>query len=303
MTRRLPPFAAVRAFEAAARHRSFKAAGEELCLSASAVSHQIRALENYLDTALFERRGNQMHLTLTGRAYSGKLTDLLNDLDTSTRAVKPAKDRPFRVLSTPGFAARWLVPRLDKLPFADRVRLRVSVGAPSTDFTSNDADVVIQWADGPTPQVEVIPLMESSRYPVASPDLCRKAGISAPQDLLSARLMYDETDDAWSEWFQAAGLEVTDMPLGPTYPNCELATTAAEQGQGISLAYDAVVRSTIDSGRLIRLFDTVTMPRVIYSIAYQKARASDPMIQGFCKWIFDEAAATLPAGNLYTKAS
>lgn len=290
MNRRLPPFAAVRAFEAAARHLSFKTAAEELCLSPSAISHQIRALEDYLDTALFERVGNRLQLTLTGRGYAGKLTGLLDGLDSSTRAVQQAGARPFRVLCTPGFAARWLVPRLDRLAFGDRVRLRVSTGAPSTDFACNDADLVIQWSVDATPGVRVEPLMETSRYPVISPTLRREAGVTRPEDLLGLRLMYDETDDSWSDWFRAAGITPDALPRGPVFPNCELATTAAEQGQGVSLAYDAVVRSTLASGRLERLFDTVTLPMVIYSVAYPEARAADPMIRAFSDWVFAEAA-------------
>ena len=109
MGRKFPPFAAVRAFEAAARHLSFKAAAEELCLTPSAVSHQIKALEAFLDTALFERTGGRISLTLTGRGYAGKMTGLLDAFEDSTRSVKEAGARPFRVLCTPGFAARWLV--------------------------------------------------------------------------------------------------------------------------------------------------------------------------------------------------
>lgn len=288
MGRKLPPFAAVKAFEAAARHKSFKAAAEELCLSPSAISHQIRSLEDYLDTALFERQGNRLELTLTGRGYAGKLTGLLDAFDDSTRSVKEAGTRPFRVLCTPGFAARWLVPRLDRLSFGDRVKMRVSVGAPSTDFATNDSDLVIQWADDPVDGVTTERLLESNRYPVISPDLRTEASVKSPEDLLRLRLMHDETADAWAEWFMAAGIEVPDMPRGPVFPNCELATTAAEQGQGVSLAYDAMVRGTLASGRLVRLFDAVTMPIVIYSVAYSTARADDPMITEFRDWLFEE---------------
>lgn len=290
MGRKLPPFAAVRAFEAAARHGSFKAAAEELCLSPSAISHQVRALESYLDTALFERRGNAMGLTLTGRGYADRLTGLLDAFDLSTRAAQEAGLRPFRILCTPGFAARWLVPRLHGLGFGDRVRLRVSTGAPSTDFATNDCDVVVQWADAPAPGVITEPLMESLRYPVISPSLKAAAGVQRPEDLLHLRLMHDETADAWGEWFEAAGLPRPQMPRGPVFPNCELATTAAEQGQGVSLAYDAVIRGTLSSGRLERLFDAVTMPMVIYSLAYPAARSGDGMIQEFRDWIFAEVA-------------
>jgi LysR family glycine cleavage system transcriptional activator len=290
MGRQLPPFAAVRAFEAAARHRSFKTAAEELCLSPSAISHQIRALEEYLDTALFERVGNRLELTLTGRGYAGRLTGLLNGLEDSTSAIRQAGERPLRVLCTPGLAARWLVPRLDRLEFGDRVRLRVSTGAPSTDFASNDSDVVIQWSTDLTPGVVTEPLMQSNRYPVISPHLRDAEGVERPEDLLRLRLMYDETDDAWGDWFAAAGLPDPVLPKGPVFPNCELATTAAERGQGVSLAYDSVVRGTLASGRLVRLFETVTMPMIIYSVAYREDRAGDPIIRAFRDWLFDQVA-------------
>jgi LysR family glycine cleavage system transcriptional activator len=292
MGRQLPPFAAVKAFEAAARHKSFKKAAEELCLSPSAISHQIRALEAYLDTALFERDGNRLDLTLTGRGYAGKMTGLLDFLDDSTRAARQAGERPLRVLCTPGFAARWMVPRLPSLPFADRVHLRVSTAAPSLDFASNDSDVVIQWADANVPGVTTEPLMLSSRYPVINPALKEAEAIERPEDLLRMTLMYDETDDAWEQWFAAAGLTPGAMPPGPVFPNCELATTAAERGGGVSLAYDSMVRDTVASGRLVRLFETITMPSVIYSVACKEDRREDAMIRKFRDWIFSEVAAS-----------
>ncbi|KJS43177.1 MAG: LysR family transcriptional regulator [Roseovarius sp. BRH_c41] len=290
MGRKLPPFAAVRAFEATARHMSVKAAAVELCLTPSAVSHQIKALEGFLDTQLFERWGNRIAFTLTGEAYAGKLTNLLDALIEETEAVRAAP-QPVRVLSTPGFAARWLVPRLPKLEFASDIRLRVSNGAPSLDFATNDADVVIQWSDRPTPGLRVAPLMASSRYPVISPALREREDVQHPEDLLRLTLFYDQTDDAWHEWFAAAGLAGADLPPGPTYPNCELATTMVEQHQGVSLAYDAMVRRTIVSGRLQRLFDVTTSPMAIYAIACPEARADDARIAAFRNWLRAEAAA------------
>ena len=295
MGRQLPPFAAVKAFEAAARHLSFKQAADELCLSPSAVSHQIRALEDYLDTALFERAGNTIALTLTGQGYAGKLTGLLDAFDESTRSVTQSGPRTFGVLCTPGFAARWLVPRLHRLSLGDRVRLRVSVGAPSLDFSSNESDVVIQWQDDPVPGLVTEPLMRSNRYPVISPELRARENVKHPEDLLRLRLMHDEVLDAWPEWFAAAGMDIPEMPRGPTFPNCELSTTAAEQGQGVSLAYDMMVRGTLASGRLVRLFEAVTMPVVIYSVTYPAARRDDEMVQEFRDWIFSEMAVTAPS--------
>lgn len=293
MNRKLPPFAAARAFEAAARNLSFKKAAEELCLSPSAISHQVKALEEYLDTRLFERDGASIRLTLTGMSYAGKLTNLLDAFDEGTQEARGIqKTSTLRVLSTPGFAARWLVPRLDRFPFADQIRLRVSVGAPSTDFATNDADVVIEWGDAPARDSVVIPFMKSCRYPVISPRLRETRGVERPEDLKSLTLMHDETMDMWGEWFRAAGVEPPDFPRGPRFPNCELATTAAEQGLGVALAYDLVVRDTVASGRLVRLFDTVTLPFVIYSFVCKEHRRDEPLIRAIRDWLFEEIASS-----------
>lgn len=288
MGRKLPPFSAVRAFEAAARHGSFKKAADELCLSPSAISHQVRALEAFLDTRLFERRNNRMQLTQTGRAYSGKMTSLLDTFEGDTSDITKSARQTLRVLCTPGFAARWLVPRLHRFDQPSAVRLRVSVGAPSTDFQTNDADVVIGWADDPVPGAVVTPLMQSGRYPVAAPGLVRAERIERPEDLRRVTLVHDETMDQWAEWFAAAGVEPPDFPKGPVFPNCELATSGVEQGLGVSLAYDIMVRDTVASGRLVRLFEAETMPFVIYSFVCQRSRAAEPMIAAFRDFVFDE---------------
>lgn len=182
MARRLPPFTAIRAFEATARHLSMTEAADELCVTPSAISHQIKALEAFLDTALLNRDGNRISLTLTGLSYRLHLSSLLDMLDDATRDIAERKD--LRVLATPGFAARFLVPRLSRFKHAQMVRLKVSEGAPDTDFSRNGSDVVIQWGEGPVPDVAVEPLMESGRYPVIAPSLKLAEDISAPQDLL-----------------------------------------------------------------------------------------------------------------------
>lgn len=132
-----------------------------------------------------------MDLTLTGRAYAGKLTGLLDGFDETIRSVRAAGQRPFRVLCTPGFAARWLVPRLGRLSFGDRIRLRVSVDAPSTDFSTNDSDLAIQWADEQVHGVKTERLMEPTRYPVISPALRDRKNVRTPENLLHLRLLHD----------------------------------------------------------------------------------------------------------------
>lgn len=287
--RRLPPFSAVKAFEAAARHLSFRAAADELCLSPSAISHQIRALEDYLATALFRRESNRIFLTGTGRDYAGHLTQLLDHLDDSTREAQAASNgEVLRVLSTPGFAARWLLPRMAGFEHAKAIRLRIAEGAPSTNFSTNEADVVIKWRDGPVEGVDVVPFLRSARYPVASPDLIERENISHPRDLLGLTLFRDEVDDQWLAWFRAAGVVAELADGDPIYPNCEYATTAAEAGLGVSLAYEAVVSRTVAEGRLARLFEATTIPFTIYAIATEAARRDDPLINAFRDWLLAE---------------
>ncbi len=181
MQRRLPPLPALRAFEAAARRMSFARAAVDLCVTPSAVSHQVKALEDFLGTALFRREAAGLALTGAGESYRRDLTRLLDMLDVSTRRVsRRGDDRPLRVLSTPGFAARWLVPRLGSFAGHERIEMLVSQGAPCTDFAANGADVVIHWGAEPVPGVVVEPMIQSSRYPVASPALVERAGNRLP---------------------------------------------------------------------------------------------------------------------------
>ncbi len=242
-TRKLPPFVAIRAFEAAARHLSFRAASDEIHVTPSAISHQVKTLEDFLGTALFLREANHVALTRTGREYLAELTGLLDQLDASTKlAARTDRNGSLSVLCTPGFAARWLAPRLAQCPDHDRIEILVSEGAPSTDFMRNGADLVIGWGGAPEPGLVVEPLMESGRYPVCSPGLRARARLRRPEDLLGQTLFHDEVLDAWDKWFRLAGLPVPEFPRGPRLPHCELVLSAAERGQGVALAYDAMAR-------------------------------------------------------------
>ncbi len=289
--RKLPSFSAIRAFECAARHLSFKAAAIELCVTPSAISHQIKLLEEYLSTELFVRNHNSLTLTLTGEGYVGKLTILLDSLEHSTKEVTDTQEPSLRVLATPGFAARWLLPRLKRMSFAKDIRLRISQGAPDVNFSSNDADVVIHWADDPVPGCAVEPFMSSIQYPVASPDFIRLNRINTPEDLLNLTLFHEEVMDGWADWFAAANIDFTAGQLGPCFPHCELGHTAAEQGQGVALAYDALIKDTVKAGKLVRLFNIDTTTSVIYSFCCQQCRYNEPKIKTFHDWIFSEIQA------------
>lgn len=299
MNRNLPPLSAVRVFEAAARHESFTAAAEELHITQSAVSHQVRRLEEYFGKPLFRRSPRGLTLTPAGRDYQRDLTDLLDRLDRSTdRVVHPDQADILRIKATPAFTRRWLLPRM--AGFAARhpdIDYDVAVGFPPTDVSGDDVDVFIHWGCDPVDGAVVEPFLETARTPVASPGfLDGVPDIRRPDDLLHVTLLHDKVDDGWPEWFRTCGLAPPAL-RGPRFEHCELAITAAEAGQGVDLGYLALIDRELADGRLVRLFDQETPSRIIYSLAYNERDAGEPRIKAFRDWIFEQIDAQ-PAPRL-----
>ena len=150
MKRQIPSLPAIRAFEAAAQRMSFREAATDINVTPSAISHQVKTLEEFLGVSLFLRDPGGLALTAAGRDYLRDITPLLDGLDASTRRVSRGKTaEPLKLLATPGFAARWLVPRLHRFPGHEQIEIAVSQGAPCVDFARNAADVVIHWGAEP----------------------------------------------------------------------------------------------------------------------------------------------------------
>ena len=305
MTRRLPPFAAIRAFEASARLNSFTAAADELNVTQSAISHQVKRLEEFLDTALFVRAPQGLSLTQAGQGYLGELTGILDRLEASTRhACHPDQLQLIRIRATPAFTTRWLLPRMTRFQSAyPELDYEVSNGLPPTDFSGGDVDVFIHWGDESVAGARVEPFLRSARAPVASPEFLRNAPeINKPADLLGVTLLHDDIQDGWSDWFESCGVVPPANRRGPRLEHCELALQAAEAGQGVALPYTALIQAELERGRLVRLLDQETPPVIIYSVAYQESDANDPKIRAFRDWIFDEVQA-VPATQLRIVAS
>jgi LysR family glycine cleavage system transcriptional activator len=292
MHRRLPPFRAIHAFEAAARHLSFTAAADELCVTPSAVSHQVRALEEHLGVALFERHPTGVALTAAGALYREDLTVLLDGLDACTLRVRDTDpDGPLAIRTTPGFATRWLIPRLARFKAAHPgIDVSVSTGLPPTDFSRGDLDVFVHWGDEPVPGVEVEPFLTAAKIAVASPGLVARDGaVRQPADVLRHTLIRDEIGDAWPEWFARAHIPGPVPPGGPRFAHCDLVLNAAEGGLGIALVYDALAAASLAAGTLVPLFEIRTDPVLIYSLAWHRSRSDNPRIRAFRRWIRAEA--------------
>ncbi len=291
MKRKLPPFPAIRAFEAAARLGSFKEAAGELCVTASAISHQVRVLETFLGRAMFERGPRLVELTADGRLYLQQIGPVLDQLDASTRLIAGETCAgPLHLQMTEGFMKRWLMPRLKR--FMERypdLEIRMERWMPPTVFEGGRPDVIIHWGDEPVPGVDIKPLLSSTRVPLCSPEFLKaNPDLSRPEALLTKTLLRDETDDGWAEWFGLIG-RARDCPAGgPVFAHCELSMTAAENGLGVVLGYKDMIGKTLRDGSLVVACDLEAPTRTIYSIACKTARAHEAKIVAFRDWVFEE---------------
>ena len=296
--RRLPPFSAMRAFEAAARHLSFTDAAKELGISQSAISHQVRQLEEFLDTSLFVRRPRRLELTRAGGFYLESLSGLMDGLEEATRSVSDEAGGALRVRATPTFAARWLTPRMDRFTARHGVSLIISTGLPPTDFSRGEHDVEIHWGAAPVEGVVVEPFMSTPKIAVCAPEKAERLRRTGPAGLKEETLLRDETDDCWEEWLASAGIEGVDHTKGPAFAYCDLAITAAERGQGVALSYKALVEDDLAAGRIEQVFPQQTQDKVIYSVAYPKSRRFSRKIVDFRDWVFEEMAAEESPGTV-----
>ena len=208
MRRNLPPFASIRSFEAAARHLSFKGAAEELNVTQSAVSHQVKALEEHLGGQLFLRGTRGIVLTTLGTEYLEEISNVLDQMAAATdRARETDASGPLFVRATPAFAARWLVPRLTAFQAVrPQIELHISTSMTPADFASDRVDVDIRVGQPKSAGLRIEPFLSSIRFPVASPRLLAASqSLRSPDDLRHFVLLHNEVEDGWPQWLEHAG--------------------------------------------------------------------------------------------------
>jgi LysR family glycine cleavage system transcriptional activator len=291
MRRDLPPFASIRSFEAAARHLSFKAAAEELNVTQSAISHQVKALEEYLGVSLFLRGTRSITLTHEGSRYLGDISLLLDQLAEATSHFRDSDAvGPLFVTATPAFAARWLVPRIAAFHAGHpQIELHIATSLRPPDFARDRIDVAIRYGQEKLPGLLVVPFFSTTMFPVASPRLLNGArSLRRPADLRHFTLLHAEVDDGWPDWLRSAGLADLDVGTGPRFEHCELLLRAAEEAQGVALAYGALVEGDLAAGRLIRLFDIDLSAPVVYSIVSPETWSNRPRIAALRNWLLKE---------------
>ena len=291
MPRRLPSLNAVKAFEAAARSKSFTRAAEELFVTPGAVSQQVKALETELGLKLFNRERQRLVITEAGREYLAVVRDALDQIALGTeRLTQRQRSGVLTVSVSPDFAAKWLVNRLARFSEAHpEIDLRVAANDQRVDFAREDVDLAVRHGDGRWPELEVRRLCAEQLFPVCSPKLIRRRNrVMSASDLLKFPLLRLDDWTSWGRWFEAAGVNTQAIP-GPVLNRASMLIDAAIDGQGIALARTALAASDIIHGRLVRPVDVSLAMANTYWIICPKVTASTAKVAGFRQWLLAEA--------------
>jgi LysR family transcriptional regulator, glycine cleavage system transcriptional activator len=313
MIYRLPPLNALRVFEAAARHLSFKEAATELSITQAAVSHQIKSLEDYLGVQLFKRAGRGVQLTEAARAALPRLREGFDALAAAVEMIHVRADETdLQITAPPVFTARWLMPRLaDFSKTQPKIDVRVvgsskmvDAGAldsaalvSSLDLRSDTSGVEIHLGGGDYPGYRADRLFGVSTVAVAAPELVKgERPIKEPADLAQHTLLHDDAMDlvaqghAWEKWLDVAGVaDKVDGTRGPHFSSNILSLEAASQKLGIALALRPLVDADVASGRLCAPFEIELKPRSAYYLVCPEVIAERPAVVAFRKWLLKQA--------------
>jgi LysR family glycine cleavage system transcriptional activator len=307
---RLPPLNALRVFEAAARHLSFKEAAAELHITQAAVSHQVKSLEEYLGVQLFRRSARGVQLTDAARACLPKLREGFDALAAAVETLRERGEEAELVITAPPvFTARWLMPRLAEFSKREpKIELRVFASSKMVDAGALDSTALVGDLDLRTESSAVQIHLGAGNYPghradrlfgvaivaVASPEL--EPGLKAPEDLEKHTLLHDEAmeivagGNAWRKWLEAAGVaDRVDADRGPHFSSNILSLEAASQKLGVALALRPLVNADIASGRLAAPFDIEMNPGSAYYLVCPEVIADRPAVAAFRKWLLEQA--------------
>ena len=291
---RLPPFFALRALEAAARHRSYSRAGDELSVTHGAVSQQIRRLEAELGARLFERVGNAMIPTPEAQGLAQEIGRAIKAMERAVDVFTAAADHAPLVISLdPQFASRWLPTRLPRLlshPAGVNLEIRVDQGL--ANFTTDGVDMGVRYGRGAWEGLETRRLYGETLIPVLSPELQRQLCLSTPACLLDVPLVHHR-HRPWSLWFEAQGLEPPEAK-GVVFEDSLLTIEAAIQGVGVALARSGLIEQDLRTGRLVKPFEGVASELgmwVVWRADSRKLRR----IEALRDWLCEEARAAADA--------
>ncbi|GGP26603.1 LysR substrate-binding domain-containing protein [Silvimonas amylolytica] len=283
-----PPLPALRAFEAVSRLGSVVQAADELCVTHGAVSHQLRALEDFLGVALFHRQGKRLTLNDEGRVYAMQIRNALAEIDEATQWVL-AGPRPNELVIAviPAFASHWLLPRLPdfQTQFPEyRVRLRANLAVD--DLRGGLVDLAIRMGNGQWPDLKQEFLFMDHLVAVAAPQFNGGVLPQTPQAVQSSHIL--RSVENWRPWFQAAGINAAE-PDGLHCNDSNLLIEAIKLGQGIALTRLSLVAGMLQRGELVQLTDIVVpYPNRGYWLAWPGRTDGTRKLKDFSAWLINQ---------------
>jgi LysR family glycine cleavage system transcriptional activator len=291
MTARLPSLNGLRAFEAAARHLSFTLAASELNVTQTAISHQIRRLEEELGIRLFVRQNRALALTPEARDYLPGVRAAFNDLRLATdRLLRKDDDKVLTVSTLASLAAKWLLPRLtDFQEHHPGIDVRITTSTGLVDFQRDNVDAGIRYGRGQWPGLRADWLMADELFPVCSPSLLHgDKPLRCPEDLKSHMLLHtsNANSDDWRLWLTAAGLppDIARQP-GITFDMIFMTIQAAIDGIGVAMGRTSYVQDDIAKGRLVVPFKIALPADAGFYLVAPEGRREAPKLTAFRDWM------------------
>ena len=285
-TRPLPPLNWLRSFEAAARHLSFTAAAEELHITQSAVSQQVKLLEQFLGEPLFLRRPRSLQLTDAARHYLPSVTTAFTLIADGTKAFfGPQQETALEIKSNTAFSVFWLMPRIgDFLAAYPWVRVNLSTALWTTDFAGSSASVEIRYGRGEWEGDTGERLTEERLYPVCAPALAER--IETPEDLADEMPIHvSQLSDSWDYWADSLGLAGLRGRDGHYLNTFVLSLEMARRGLGVALGHDAVCRDLIARGALAAPLDLTVPARDNYYLLLPDRGSATEAARAFRDWM------------------
>ena len=295
VTARLPSLNGLRAFEAAARHLSFTQAASELNVTQTAISHQIRRLEEELGIRLFIRKNRALALTPKARDYLPGVRAAFNDLRLATeRLMRKDADNVLTVSTLASLAVKWLLPRLSTFQEAHpKIDVRITTSTNLVDFGNGDVDAAIRYGRGHWQGLRAEWLMADELFPVCSPALLSgKRPLRMPEDLRDHVLLHTgaSNSDDWRLWLTAAGLptDISKQP-GITFDLSLMTVQAAVDGIGVAMGRTSYVQDDIAKGRLVVPFNITLPADAGFYLVSPEAAVEPPKLKAFREWILASA--------------
>jgi len=285
------PLRALQVLETVSRHGSFSKAANELNITQSAVSHQIRGLEGRLGTKLFFREHKRLLLTPAGQRLAQVMHSALEQISEAMTAVRPAREQQSVTVSVlPSFASTWLLPRLHR--FMQRnpgIDVNLIATQHLSDPGRDGSDMAIRYGNGRWPGLQAVHMLSDSIFPVCAPRFNRGRLPRTAQDLFGMPLIAD-VFHPWRTWFKAVGVVTSSRLRLLTYTDSGLLLQAAERGLGVALGRRVLASEALHAGRLVKPIEQEVRSPLRYYVVYPSGASLRPAVELLVEWLLAEAA-------------